>query len=201
MSYSSSNSLYMCFWLKVEHEFYSEQAIGVNLGELKEAVIGGKIDLHTTEGALSIRYKNEELLGLAFWDEINLALSSIVGQLPSLLDGQTVSEFLPLQSNWIRLTRDQDLVLYELEPCNELRKFQKKRLIPLNLFVCEIEYAFWRMTRILAVLGSRSSNDALSQWRTIIPLSIQSIISLDRIKYIVEQPVVDVLHDTGCSDS
>jgi hypothetical protein len=193
MTASAGDNLRICFLLKVGEHFYSEREVATHLLKLKQTVADGTIDLDTTEGAVSIRYNEEELLGVEFWDEICLAVDFIVGQFELLLQGQAIAEFLPLQTFWLRLEPQGKRVIYELESKTTLRPFHLKRSIPLIPFVREFELMFWRMTKILASLGSRSFSETLSEWRSALPLSVLNVAGTKEIERIVEDPLEEVL--------
>jgi hypothetical protein len=189
----SKDDLKICFLLKVGTRFYSEQEIAVHIQELKRAVAKGTIDLYTTDGAVSIKYNDEELLGVEFWDEICLAVNSIVRQFDLLLQGQVIAEFLPLQTFWLRLTPQGERVIYELESKTSLRPLHVKRSMPLTPFVREFELMFWRMAKILANLGSQSFSETLNDWQSSLPLSVLNVVGDEAVKQIVEGSLEDVL--------
>jgi hypothetical protein len=190
---ASRYNLRICFFLKVGERFYSEQEAVTHLSELRQAVAEGAIDLDTTDGALSIRYNGEELLGTDLWDEICLAVNSIVAQFEFLLQGQAIAEFLPLQTLWLRLTPQGKRVIFELESKTTLRPLHLKRSLPLAPFVREFELTYWRMARILATLGSQLFSQTLKEWHSLIPPSVLNAAGREAIEEIVEGSLEEAL--------
>jgi hypothetical protein len=193
---ASRYNLRICFLLKVGERFYSEQETVTHLGELRQAVAKRIIDLDTTDGAISIQYNDEELLGTDFWDEICLTANSIVSQFELLLQGQAIADFLPLQTLWLRLTPQGKRVIFELESKTTLRPLHLKRSLPLAPFVREFELMYWRMARILATLGSQLFSQTLKEWHSLIPPSVLNAAGSEAIKEIVEGPLGEVLSNS-----
>lgn len=191
--------LKICFLLKVGDTFYSEQQIAEHLQELSRYSRDGFIDLYTTEGALSIIYNGEELLGVEFWDEINMVVGSIASRLDHLLDGRMVEEFLPLQTFWIRLIPEGSNMYYELTSATSLRPFHLKRRLPLIPTIHQMELVFWRMMRVMAFLGSVSSSNTLRSWQNHTNTVVLSDVDINEIKAIIEKPLTEVLLQNGCS--
>jgi hypothetical protein len=196
-----NENLKICFLIKLGDRFYNESEIAENLAILKNAASCGDIDLDTTDGAISLRYNDEELLGIDFWDEINLIAGSISGQLPHLLQGQIVTEFFPLNSLWLSLTPKGERVLYELRSNKNLLPVNIKRSLSTKHFIHEFQLMFLRMAKLLAELGSFSAEETLKGGDSLIHLSLKSVIGVDSIRKIVNQPLKAILGNSGCSET
>ena len=192
-------NLKVCFLIKIDGHFYNEWEIAEDLAVLKRAAAQGKIDLDTTDGAISIRYNNDELLGTDFWDEINLIAGSIASNLSKLTQGQPVIEFFPLNSLWLHLTPKRERVVYELKSSDNLSLLRDmKRSLPKVHFIREFELMFWRMVKLLADLGSYSAQETLRVWPSFLHPSLANIVDTTSVQRIVDQPLEVVLTSNGC---
>lgn len=183
--------LEMSFLLKVEDNFYSEKEVAAQIDDFKE-LARSKIDLETTEGAWSIRYYGEELLGTAYWDEITLAIDGIAGNFLTL-QNQTISEFLPLQSIWIRLTPLGETLLYKLESVHISRTLSIKKGLPAKLFYQKFFAMYMRMVKIMANLGSSSYFVTQEEWARSVPNGIKTLgIEPDEILQIAKKSIIEM---------
>lgn len=171
-----SPNLRICFYLRVLGDFYDEKKILAELSEMKKLAKKGKIDLYTTEGAISICSENTELLGRDFWDEINQIARGLIYQFDKLVAGQNVEEFLPLQTFYLRLYPLNDDILYELESKTKLRPLNVKQKVPRRDFIREFVLMYLRLTKVLAELGSRSFSDEETQWAKSLPAFIAELV-------------------------
>lgn len=168
--------LKMLFFLKVKDNFFTEYEVISRIDEFKDMVREGLIDLHTTEGAWSINYNGEELLGLEFWDEICLVIDFLIRKLDLLRQGKTIAEFLPLQTFWLRLTIEAQMIKFELESKTTLRPIHIVRHIPSKVFVQEFVLQYLKMINILALLGSKSFKETQDEWMLNVPPYLKTMV-------------------------
>ncbi len=188
-------SLKMHFFLKVEDNFFSESEIYQELQNLKVLASKGKIDLHTTDGAVSIQYYDQELLGIDLWDEINLVIDFLFHQMDKFFEIETISNFMPMQSCWIKLTMQGDFVLYELESKVEHRPINLKVSLPLNEFLEAFTTLYIKMIRILAELGSSSFSETSEELVAMLHPKLIEKIGRNRIEGLVNTPLASLLTD------
>ena len=183
--------LEMSFLLKVEDNFYSEKEVAARIDDFKK-LVRSKIDLETTEGAWSIRYYGEELLGTVYWDEITLAIDCIAGSLLTT-QNHTISEFLSLQSIWIRLTPLGSTLLYQLESANVSRTFSIKKGLPTKLFYQKFFAMYMRMVKIMANLGSSSYLITQEEWANAVPNGIKTLgIEPNKILQLARKSIIEM---------
>jgi hypothetical protein len=189
----------MSFLIKVDDEFLPESEIMSNLSFLEDAVRLDKIDLSTTDGAVSIIFQGEELLGVDFWDEINIPVGFMTGALPQLLKGKPIERYFPVLAYWIKLIPQNSKVLYKVEVERQQRITHIVRVLPLLEFAQEFELLFWRMMRILARLGARSPQATIIDWRDVVEKH-QHVNDLNVLQWVIEQPLEIVLKERWSLD-
>jgi hypothetical protein len=186
----------MCFLLKLGDEFLSEQEIALRIPELQ---LNRKIDLHTTEGAVSIVYNGHELLGVELWDEINFAIGGLFSQLNDFRQGKTIQEFFPLQSLWVRLIPRGDYLVYELKSTTPRRPLHIRESIPAWLFMREFSLLNIRMLRILAALGNTPSAATVTKWKDSGTTKFAlDYLEFETIRNAFEQPLPTLLLESTC---
>lgn len=165
------------FYLSAEGEFHPGREVIQKIPRFKELAAKGEIDLYTTDGALSIVYGGDELLGVDCWDEINQFCRGLVYGLQSLTRGDAVEEFMPMQSLSLRLRPvGVGTLLYELESKTARRPLHLRRTLPRNAFIREIILAYLRLMKVLATLGSRSFSDEEEDWAREIPRFVAHLV-------------------------
>lgn len=193
---SFGNDLKIRLYLKVGDTFYSESDIAENMQLMRDFARQKKINRETTDGAVSILYNGKELLGLDFWDEINWAMHSLASNLATFSQGKTIAEFLSMQSCWIKLTPKGDYLIYELER-TPLKPINLRAKLPLKLFITEFFLMYFRMVRVLAMLGSNSSINMEQNWKKLIDARIAEIVDVDSIESVMSRPLEQVLAAYG----
>lgn len=172
--------LQMAFLLKVQDSFLSEAEAAQQLDSLRAQVKSGQVDLETTDGAWSIRYYEEELLGEEFWDEINIAIDQVMWQLSSLHKGNSIEIFLPLQSLLVSLTPQGENLLFQVSSQTLRRAHSLTKSLPQQLFLQEFFAMYIRMVKLLAALGSRSFQRTLNEWRSQLPNFVSELVTEER---------------------
>ena len=186
--------LKICFLLKVEDNFYTEFEIWQKLANLRKLAEAGKVDFYTTDGALSIQYLDEELLGIGLWNEMVPTIENILALFNNLISGETISEFLQLQSCWIRLTRKgKTQLLYELESTTSRRSISLKRLLPFEEFIREFFLMYYRTVRILSALGSESFTKVEIEWQEHLSPKVITIVGMENLTRLMTSPLNEIL--------
>jgi hypothetical protein len=143
-----------------DKQFFSEKQILDSLPKIKNMVESGSIRLLVTDGIVSINYMNEELLGEEYWDDVHLILNDIFYRLGDLINGKEIECFLPMNSIWIKLKLNEEMITYTLRPSQ--RRHEKtgqadlERQIPKKLFIHEFIHFYLRSVRILAAMGENA---------------------------------------------
>ncbi|WP_156123174.1 hypothetical protein [Deinococcus radiopugnans] len=185
--------------LKVDQNFLSSKEVINNIDKYKKMVRRGGIDLYTTEGALSIICDGDELLGVEFWDEINIVLDSIISQIPSYVQGKAISEFMPLQSFWIHIKPLGSDCLWELNSATKLKPFLLKRSLPSKQLFQSLTLAYILMAKILAELGSESFSSTIQLWSIELPEEIKLAVSdVTELIKVVRMDVKTAAEYIGC---
>jgi hypothetical protein len=191
----------MCFYLRVGHEFWGEAMIAKRLFKIPKLVRSGKrmrsgkIDLLTTEGAVSIRYDDEELLGIEFWDII-----TNVHPIPNeLLAGRPQHISLPDQGLGITLTPQGDELRYHAKSFTPKRVWEIDRVLPLGLFVQEWTVMYFRFSRLLASLGSVRAKRVIGEWEEYMSPQWRTLMGDDRLRYLSQADLAELLSDSNCT--
>ena len=80
-------------------------------------------------------------------------------------------------------------LLYKLELQGQQRRIKHiVRLLPLADFAHEFELLFWRMMRILALLGARSPKEAVQNWHRIVE-ERHPVNEISTLQWVIEQPL------------
>ena len=189
----------MCFFLKVGEKFYAESIISHKLNELVSLAENGQIDLSATEGAVSIKFHGEEILGIDFWDEICFIFDHLISTIDTFLQGDPIEDFLPMQSAWLRLSPAGNSLKYELLSEVSTRPVHIKRAIPKSVFLPELYFLYARIIRILAMLGSRSYSELENQWRTMLwKPELSVFMSYEKFKRVFDDPLESILQGADC---
>src|SRR5262249_30786607 len=132
------------------------------LARLPKLVESREISLLRTEGAVSIKYESEELLGIEFWDII-----MNVNPVPnSLLEGKRRNIVLPYQSFGITLTPQDEQLHYYGESSSPNRIHTIDRILPLELFVYQWTSMKFRFSRLMASLGDDVAEWLIEEWES-----------------------------------
>ena len=185
----------MCFFLRIGYEFWGEGMIAKRLPRIHKLARAGKIDLLTTEGAVSIKYDGEELLGIEFWDII-----TNVNPIPNdLLAGKPRNIILPYQTYGITLTPQGNGLRYHAKSSTPKRVWTINCSLPLDLFVQEWTVMYFRFSRLLASLGDISAKRVIEEWEDYMSPQWRTLIGDDRLRYLSQADLAELLSDSDCT--
>lgn len=188
-------SVQMCFFLRVDHEFWSEALIASQLSKISKLVKDRKIDILTTEGAVSIKYNDEELLGIEFWDVI----TEIHPRPNWLLAGERQDIYLAYQTFGIALIPQGEKLRYIAKSATPNRLWHIERSLPLDLFVKEWTTMYFRFNRLLAFLGSMRAQRVVEEWDIYMSPQWKSLIGENTLKHLSQTNLANLLIESGCT--
>lgn len=192
-----SENLKICFLILVGNRFYSEGELATRLTEMKEAAQTGVIDPITTDGAISIVYNLEELLGVEFWNTVNY----ISAQPHDLLEGKSRDEYLSYQTCWLHFRPIHNRLLFEVDSRAKSRPWHLKRSLPLISFVKEWTLMSLRLQKFMAYINNNDNQRLKDYWNdsALMTEKLRHIITQKYFQYIVESDLATVLAESGCT--
>jgi len=191
-------NLQICFLILIGNRFYSEKEIAGQLPLMKSYAEQGKIDTTTIDGAVSIVHNNHELLGVEFWDVVNM----INPLCHELLEGNPRDEYLAYQTCWLFFRPQSDKKLL-FEVCSVAKSFpyHKKYYIPLEKFVREWTLMRYRLLMFEAYLEQQYAQQCLKKWREdpTVTRKLLSVVNEQHIEELLQNDLADVLRRSSCS--
>jgi len=204
------------------NRFFSETEIVDNLPEILSMVDSGEIKLLITDGAISIIYQEEELLGEKYWDDVHVLLRDVFYSLGDLVNGKEIEGVLPMQSILLKLKLIDNMVIYTLQPSekriNRTGESHIVRQIPKDLFMLEFIKFYLRSARIFATIGVNAKTFAefsidddiedvlighpfqsiIDDWRKHIPQGILSSTEINELQTLMEMPLHEWIAISEC---
>ncbi len=182
--------LKICFLVLKGQHFYTEYEIGLHLNEIRHEFLLGGFDYWNMEGAISIVYHEEELLGKEFWDII----TQIYALPHQLIAGISRKEFLAYQSCWLSFSPQGERLLYELKSTTNSRLVHIVRSLPLYVFVREWSLMKFRLDKFAAYLGDIDAKKRLENWRNMESATTkwQQAVGVDLLDRIVKSDIEDI---------
>ena len=216
------NELRICLSIYHNHHFYSESEIVNNLPEIRGLVESRGIKLLVTDGAISITYHNEELLGKKYWDDVHFILNDVFYSLEDLENGKEIEGILPMQSTLLKLKLSDDMVIYKLQfseqRISRTGESHIVRRMPKHLFMREFIHFYLRSARIFATIGANAKTFAdfsidddiedelighpfqqiIDNWREYIPKGILSSTEINELQTFMDMPLPEWIAIIGC---
>ena len=150
------NKLQFSLLIYEVNQLHSEIAILEQLPRLIEQIRNRTILLGPTEGVLSVLFDGKELLGEAYWADIDFFVHDMFFSLPRLMNQEEIHLEMPETSTRIILKLDTENILYELRQKTQGNwETLTKSTIPSQLFVRQCIQFYFRIARIFAVLGEQ----------------------------------------------
>ncbi len=150
----SKRILSICLKLWIKERFWEESEIIANVDKIVELIESGTVDLLRTQGAVSIIFEGEELLGTYYLTDVHLILNDIFFSLADLANGKTVERYLPGQPATITLTIKNSVVNYKLflRTSSDGKPHIHKK-IPVHLFITTFTHFYLRNAKLFKILG------------------------------------------------
>lgn len=180
------------FYLYMQGKFYSEFAIAQQLSHIKKIANSKDYNWPTMDGAISILYKGEELLGKAYME----AILVVHVDTPGLLEGKASEEYLPLSGHFISFTPEGKTVKYDLSYVKTREVPIKSCYLPLVAFIQKWGYMKYRLIRLRAYLTDTEKN--VKEWESwgYGTEKWKRVVGVDKIDVIMSEDIVEVLTDT-----
>lgn len=179
--------LQISFFLYIQGKFLSEYTIAKQLSQLKKIANSKEYNLPTMDGAISILYKGEELLGEAYPDEI----LTVHVDTPGFLEGKSCETYLPLAGHFMYFNPINSKLEYELKTAKGTSI--KLRNLPLLPFIKKYNYMKYRLIRLKAYFTNTKENAkkweswgyGTEKWK--------NIVGVDKINAIMNGEIYEVL--------
>lgn len=185
------------FMLRVDKIFYGESVIPKYLTEIQQAVATDIIYMPAPDGAVSIAYNGEELLGIEFWDAID-NINPIPNQL--LTNNDTTMD-LPMQTVGVHLHRQGDELVYHVASYSPKRSWNVRRVLPLALFIQQWTLMRLRYNRLRAYLGSEKANRQLAGFKDFMSQEWRDMVGVENINLVLEEDLEILFFQSSFPDS
>jgi hypothetical protein len=189
--------LQMCFLVFVENRLYSEREIADDLAFIKGAADRGWIHPIEVEGALSIQYYQEELLGPDFWTEIGLFGLPI----QDLLRGEAYRTWITGHNARLVIRPRGAQLLYELDSAHPSVERHIERQVPVNLFAEAWLLMSYRLRSFRHYISNQRDSwpdKYLTDPRFYTP-EIAQLISENQVRAIGQGNLAEVLRTAECT--
>lgn len=190
----SSNEVKINFLLRVGERFYAESEIAKRINEVRKAVEEKDVDIVLPEGAVSIIYQGEELLGIELWSP----LADVYAAPDKLLEGKSCLIYLSYQTLGIDLIPHEQGLVYRASSRTPRRPFYLERTIPLHSFIRSWTYMRIRIYKLQAYLGKAVAKEFLEEWENYIIGPWQEVVGRETIQRLVDADTLTTLISENC---